>query len=145
MVELKKSKPSDITQFVEMERATDTCGFILPNSAEQHRVAMVQPQIIYLSIYERQSLVGFIILARDDKTSVEFRRIVVSVKGRGIGQQALSQMEKYCADELKCKRIWLDVFAENTRGIHIYQKFGYTPFDSGERQGRALLYMEKIL
>ncbi|RZM81285.1 N-acetyltransferase [Pseudoalteromonas rubra] len=143
MIELKESNPSDITRFVEMEVAADTSGFILPYSAEQHCAAMAQPHIVYLSIYDSQSLVGFIILAREGETSVEFRRIVVGVKGRGIGQQALSQMEQYCVDVLKCKRIWLDVFADNTRGIHIYQKLGYTLFERGEHQGRALLYMEK--
>ncbi|MCO7187431.1 MULTISPECIES: GNAT family N-acetyltransferase [unclassified Pseudoalteromonas] len=144
-IELKKSKPSDIARFVEMEGAADTSGFILPNSAEQHRAALAQPHTVYLSIYDNQSLVGFIILARDGETCVEFRRIVVSAKGRGIGQHAISKMEQYCVDELGCKRIWLDVFAENTRGIHIYQKLGYRQFKQGEHNGQPLLFMEKSL
>ncbi|KAF7781152.1 hypothetical protein PRUB_b0284 [Pseudoalteromonas rubra] len=145
MIELKKSKPSEIARFVEMESADDTAGFIIPCSAEQHLAAMAQAQIIYLSIYERQTLVGFIILSLDDTTSVEFRRIVVSEKGLGIGQHAMRCMEHYCVNELGRKRVWLDVFTENTRGIHIYQKQGYDQFDRSEYQGKPLLLMEKLL
>lgn len=145
MIELEKSKLTDVERFVEMEQAADTSGFILPNSAQQHRIAMAQPHTVYLSIYDNQSLIGFIILARDGETCVEFRRIVVSAKGRGIGQRAISKMEQYCVDELGCKRIWLDVFAENTRGIHIYQKLGYKQFKQAEHNGQPLLFMEKSL
>ncbi|WP_125560512.1 GNAT family N-acetyltransferase [Pseudoalteromonas rubra] len=145
MIELKESKIVEVERFVEMESASDTAGFILPYSAEQHLAAMAQAQVIYLSIYQSQVLVGFIILSLDGTSSVEFRRIVVSEKGRGIGQHAMSSMEQYCIDVLGRKRIWLDVFSENARGIHIYQKQGYNQFDRGEYHGQPLLFMEKLL
>ena len=86
------------------------------------------------------------ILALDsDLTSVEFRRIVVAAKGAGIGQAAIAAMEAYCVEALRRQRIWLDVFASNPRGLHIYQKLGYRRFDSGELDGRKLLYLQKTI
>ena len=76
---------------------------------------------------------------------VEFRRIVVSCRGIGIGQAAIPAMEVYCREQLHCRRIWLDVFDSNPRGRHIYQKLGYRLFDTGELEGRKLLYMDKSL
>lgn len=132
--------------FVEIEKLDGTSDFIIPYSVEQHRAEMRKPNVVYLSIVSNDALSGFIILAtEDDSESVEFRRIVVASKGRGTGQSAISKMERYCADVLKCNRIWLDVFEINKRGQHIYNKLGYRQFKTGEYNGKALLYYDKKL
>lgn len=54
-------------------------------------------------------------------------------------------MEEYCLNELNASRIWLDVFAANQVGRHIYQKLGYCEFDATEVNGKRLLFMQKWL
>ena len=54
-------------------------------------------------------------------------------------------MEDYCRSRFNSRRIWLDVFAFNARGIHVYNKLGYQQFKSGEYESKTLLYMEKLL
>lgn len=145
MVEIQQSKVEEINDIVAMERDIGTSRFINPYSKEQHLYEMKQDQIIYLSIYWRQKLVGFIILAHEEQNCVEFRRIVVAVKGQGIGQLALNAMESYCKHKFGCKRIWLDVFEDNTRGVYLYKKMGFKQFRSQKLKQRNLLFMDKKL
>jgi RimJ/RimL family protein N-acetyltransferase len=84
-------------------------------------------------------------LSQESQDTVEFRRIVVASKGKGLGQLAIKEMEQYCAEHLNCSKVWLDVFESNSRGIHIYQKLGYTQFKEALYEGRSLLFMEKRL
>lgn len=81
----------------------------------------------------------------DASNDVELRRIVISKKGNGLGQQAIALMEEYCAEHLNCSRVWLDVFESNKRGIYLYQKLGYKQFKQTEFEGQQLLCMEKTL
>ncbi len=145
MITLIPAKEEELNEFIVMESNQDTAEFIIPYSLEQHTQAFADESIVYLSIYQEQTLSGFIILALESDHSVEFKRIVVSTKGQGIGQIAMKQMEQYCAGKLGCDRIWLDVFAENDRGLHIYQKLGFQLFNTSEFQGKSLLLMEKRL
>ena len=54
-------------------------------------------------------------------------------------------MEKFCTEELNAKRIWLDVFEHNKRGLHVYQKLGYSKFKEKQYEGKNLLFYEKSI
>ncbi len=73
------------------------------------------------------SRVGYIILAglADVNQSIEFRRIVVTEKGKGYGKQALRLVKKLAFDELKAHRLWLDVKEHNVRARHLYEAEGF--------------------
>lgn len=145
MLTLQPSKKQDLRFFAEMETAQDTSSFIIPYTKEQHITEMAKSEINYLSIYQNNTLIGFIILALESGTRVEFRRIVIAQKGHGYGQKAMQLLEQYCKQELQKRVIWLDVFASNKRGIHIYQKLGYQQFEVAEHEGKTLLLMQKEL
>lgn len=145
MFELRKSKIEEADSFVKMESSQETSKYIIPYSKEKHITEMQSGAVIYLSIYNNNSLSGFIILVPEKAGSIEFRRIVVSAKGKGLGQLAMNATENYCLQELGCSRIWLDVFEFNLRGIHIYKKLGYKQFKVSEHHGNRLLFMEKKL
>jgi len=144
MVEIRESEPTELARFCEMERAADTREYITVSSLQAHRQQFARPDIVYLSIYTDAGLAGYIILALEgDGETVEFRRIVVADKGRGIGRAAISAMEGYCRGRLRRRRIWLDVFESNHRGRHVYEKLGYRLFDTGELRGQKLLLLQK--
>ena len=147
VIYIERAAPSDVDQIVAMEQAPDTTEFIIPYSASVHAENMSDPNLVYLRIMEKGQFAGFIILALDpDGKSVEFRRIVVSAKGRGVGQTAISEMEKFCKSELRRERVWLDVFEYNRRGRHIYEKLGYRQYGSiAHESGKLLLLYEKDL
>jgi len=146
MIELIAARKQDLSTFIEMESAADTSQFIMSYSLEQHQIEMKNSNVIYLSIMNQGDISGFIILSSDnDFKDIEFRRIVVASKGKGVGQLAIKAMEQYCAAILKANRIWLDVFETNNRGQHIYQKLGYKVFKSENLNSKALLYMDKAI
>lgn len=135
-----------LPRFVVMEQEGKTGEFIAPYTLAKHQATFQQPAINYLAIRDADELVGFMLTALDvDGESVELRRIVVAAKGRGIGQQALGLLEQRCQAVWQRRRIWLDVFADNARGLHIYEKLGYTFFKEGLFAGRPLLFYEKWL
>jgi len=146
LIRLRQSREDEISSFVDMERLEGTSEFIIPYSKELHFEEFLKSDVHYLSILSNDSLVGFIILVvESDTNSVEFRRIVVASKGQGIGQSAILEMEKYCAQVLTCSRIWLDVFESNNRGKHIYEKLCYKAFKTDNSDGKTLLFLEKKL
>jgi len=145
-VKVERASDKDLRLFFTMEQETDTRDFITPYSYPEHLSRFSDPDLIYLRILWNKNLVGFFILALEgDGNSVEFRRIVVSTKDKGIGQAAIKQMEEFCRNDLERNRIWLDVFEYNHRGRHIYEKLGYRRFSEGVSNGRSLLLYEKQL
>lgn len=144
MIELRATRIVELQLFFAMEQDADTHSYILPYSLQQHRQEFEREDIVYLSIYALDELAGFFILKLDsDHSSVEFRRVVIANKGQGIGQSAIRAMEDYCRYQLQRHRIWLDVFEFNQRGQHIYEKLGYRLFDSGDLDGKKLLFYQK--
>ncbi|KJY92313.1 MULTISPECIES: GNAT family N-acetyltransferase [Pseudoalteromonas] len=146
MLRLTPSESAHLSRFVTMESAADNSQFIISSPLSTHQSQFADTNLRYLTIYSGSEIVGFIILAVEPELkSVEFRRIVVAKKGLGIGQEAINQMEKYVLEELRITRIWLDVFADNTRAQHIYQKLGYQQFDTMPYDNKILLLFEKHL
>jgi RimJ/RimL family protein N-acetyltransferase len=57
--------------------------------------------------------------------NIEFRRIVIGEKGKGIGRKAIQKVKHFCFEDLKCHRIWLDVIDTNERAKHLYLSEGF--------------------
>ncbi|MGL4766623.1 MAG: GNAT family N-acetyltransferase [Formosimonas sp.] len=145
-IKVRPSLQSELVLFHQMEKDETTANFIMPYSYEEHLQKFDQPDVVYLTVVEQQKNIGFIILAFDrDNASIEFRRIVIFDKGRGLGLQAICLMEKYCQTVLKRLRIWLDVFEYNQRGIYLYEKLGYRQFKKESCSSGTLLFYEKTL
>lgn len=141
---LSPAAVDDLARFAAFEQEPDTAEFIIPSTSEQHAACFEQPNVVYLAIRQAGDLVGFILLQHDGP-SVEFRRIVITPTARGIGQQAITEMEHYCRTQLSATRVWLDVFAHNHRGRHIYEKLGYRQTNTARFEGQPLIIMDKRL
>jgi len=145
-VMLKESTLKQLDTFVEMEKDDVANQFVILYSIKKHRNSFSQPGITYLTVYHKNKICGYFLLSLDsDENRVELRRVIVSEKGKGIGQKAIIQMHQYCKTVLKRSRIWLDVFAHNPRGLHIYEKLGYTRFKSEPYGDHILHFYEKSL
>ena len=57
--------------------------------------------------------------------SLEFRRVVVTAKGRGLGRAAVRAVKHFAFVEQKAHRLWLDVKAFNARARHLYTSEGF--------------------
>ena len=146
MITLRDTLESDLPQIVELEQDSDVKDYIIPYSLEKHRNNLLADNMTYLTIEQDGAFAGFIILVEhQDENSIECARIALGIRGSGIGQIALGLMEDYCKSRFNPKRIWLDVFEFNARGVHVYTKLGYRQFDTSSHQGKKLLLMEKFL
>ena len=147
MIIIRESKEAELDKFVEMEQQPHAKEFINGTDLVTHQRNFTDCNIIYLSIENSNGeLSGYFILATDLKEKeIEFRRVLVDQTQRGIGQVAITKMENYCRDELGSKRIWLDVYEDNVKGKHIYEKLGYKLFKDGYYNDRKLLYYQKFL
>ncbi len=145
-ISLRPSEADELAGFARLEQDGDTSPHILPTTLQQHRVQFARDDILYLTIERGGTTCGYFILALEaDGHSVEFRRIVVTPRGAGIGQRAIPAMEAWCRDRLGRRRIWLDVFDSNPRGRHVYEKLGYRRFDEAAYDHRRLYFYHKEL
>ena len=145
MIELTESNKEDLKLFSHWENLDGIREFIFPYSIERHIEEFEKDEMIYLNINYNSKAVGFVLLKlEDDEKSIEFRRIVVVERGKGIGQRVLNEIEKYCVSKLKRNRIWLDVFDFNVRGIHIYEKQGYQKTGETDIKGKRAFIYEKL-
>ena len=147
MISLRPSKREELEIFDEMDRQDHARNFVIQTGIEAHQRYFSDSGISYLSIINSSGeFCGYFILVLEpDTESVEFRRILIDQKKRGIGQAAIAEMESYCKTEFNVKRIWLDVYEDNEIGMHIYEKMGYERFKKKLVEGRKLYFYEKAL
>ncbi len=147
MISLRPSKRDELELFDKMDRQCHANRFVYQTGFKTHQDYFSNPDITYLSIENScGEFSGYFILVVEPETeSVEFRRILIDQSKRGVGQMAIFEMESYCRKKLNVKRIWLDVYDDNTIGKHIYEKMGYQQFKVHLVEGRKLLFYEKAL
>lgn len=120
---LVKTAEKDLPAIVALEAADKP--YITPYSLERHRQVIVSDDEAHISVFHLpdQKRVGFIILAgmKSVHKALEFRRIVIAEKENGYGRESLRLVKKYCFEQLRFHRLWLDVFEDNHRAIHLYQ------------------------
>lgn len=72
--------------------------------------------------------IGRIVLADiEDEWKAEIWRIYIAdtaLRGKGLGKEAMKAMMKYCFEELKLKRLYLDHYTGNPAGF-LYQNLGF--------------------
>ena len=99
---------------------------MIPWSRQQHLKALTDPDLAHL-IVQRETRVGYIILAGllDPNQRIEFRRIVITEKGRGYGKAAIELVKELAFETYKAHRLWLDVKAQNDRARAVYKAAGF--------------------
>ncbi len=126
---LRPTQETDLPYVLQAEQHQENSSFIMPWSAEQHRLALTQPDLTHLIIekLENNQPAGFILLAGlgDANNSIEFRRIVITEKGAGFGKEAVGLVKRLAFERLKAHRLWLDVKDYNQRARHLYEAEGF--------------------
>ncbi len=148
-IRLELTNLNNIYRIIQIE--SDNSEFVGQYDTNKHKDVINDDDGLHLSIIEKSnsSLIGYIILAGLTNTndSIEFRRIVVSEKGKGFGKDSLTLVKKHCFENLNAHRIWLDVFEDNFRAIQLYKSQGFSIDgilrDSVKRNGKyfSLLLM----
>lgn len=118
----------DIPEIKEIESRAENNRFIIPYSAARHQEVIKNADEVHFKIIIDQKIVGFIILAglESRHQALEFRRIVIAKKGKGLGRKAIQWIKKYAFETLGFHRLWLDVFDFNDPAQHLYTSEGFT-------------------
>lgn len=108
--------------------------FVKNYSTDLHRTCMQDSNCVHISVVtiDDREIVGHILLfglSRADK-SIELRRIVIEQKGCGFGRESLKLIIKYCFEQLEAQTLWLDVYSDNARAIHLYESLGFLKYDT---------------
>lgn len=119
----------DLDTILSMENNEEIKKFVYTWSKDRHLAAIQDPDEGHLLIKEKSTdeTIGYILLSglKQEDQSIELRRIALCKRGLGYGQDALALIQKLCFERYSCHRLWLDVFADNQRALHLYLKMGF--------------------
>jgi RimJ/RimL family protein N-acetyltransferase len=127
-VHLRPTTPNDLDFVVAAEQNPDSLPFIVPWPRERHAASLVDPDIAHsILVHDALGPVGFVILAglTNANDSLEFRRLVVTVKGSGIGRAAVRLVKEFAFAQRRVHRLWLDVKEQNHRARSLYASEGF--------------------
>ncbi|AOT70849.1 GNAT family N-acetyltransferase [Geosporobacter ferrireducens] len=119
----------DLDTVLSIENSGDAKKFVYAWPKDRHLMAIKNPDEAHLLIQEKSTgeTIGYALLSglTNEDQSIEFRRITLYKRGLGYGQEALELIQKLCFDQYNCHRLWLDVFEDNQRALHLYRKMGF--------------------
>lgn len=124
---VREAKETDIDFIMSQESHIDNCSFVFQESYEIHVKQMESKQLGLWMIekIKNEEPVGFMLVNIDkDSEVMELRRIAISEKRDGFGEEIIKGLMGYAFDAIGMNRFWLDVFTDNIRGIALYKKLG---------------------
>ncbi|MBD2677773.1 MULTISPECIES: GNAT family N-acetyltransferase [Nostoc] len=123
---LCKTEKADLDYIISAENDDENRQYIIPWSREQHLQAMLNHDIAHL-IVKNQTRIGYVILAGllDFNQNIEFRRIVITEKGKGYGKVTVEMVKQLAFETYNAHRLWLDVKVQNKVAQAVYKKSGF--------------------
>jgi RimJ/RimL family protein N-acetyltransferase len=118
---ISNTEETDLNYVLEAESNNENRQYIIPWSRENHLQAINDPDVAHL-IVQHEVKVGYVILAGllDSNQSIEFRRLVITEKGKGYGKSTVALIQKLAFETYHAHRLWLDVKVQNHRAQAIY-------------------------
>ena len=125
-LQLRPTEETDLDYVLEAENDGENRQYIIPWSRKQHLQSIRDNNIAHLVVWS-ETRIGYVILAGllDANQSIEFRRIVITDKGKGYGKQTVEIIKKLAFETYNAHRLWLDVKVQNHRAQAIYQAAGF--------------------
>ena len=130
LITFRYTQVEDLEFVISSERANDNVQFVGQWTKEQHVNALSHKDILHIIIEDSATYkpIGYLIMAgvENSNHSIEFRRIVICEKGKGLGKETLKLIKKVAFEQLKAHRLWLDVRDKNIRAQNLYKSEGFT-------------------
>ncbi len=147
MIEIRKAKIEELDKLYEIGTQEHSKPYLGTKTMDDYKREFVDKSTTYLSIVNiSNNILGYMILFQDQrKNSIQLKRILISKESFGIGQKALTKLEQFCIDTMSIKRIYLDVYDDNYKAIHIYEKLDYQLINTQIHDNRKILFYEKLL
>ncbi|WP_028042160.1 GNAT family N-acetyltransferase [Candidatus Stoquefichus massiliensis] len=83
-----------------------------------------------VELYYNEQLVGFAMYGlwheqNQDRVWLDRYLIDKRYQGQGLGKKILAQLLEHIYAEYQCQEIYLSLYDDNHRAMHLYQKFGF--------------------
>ncbi len=127
-VRLRPTTESDLETVLKLERDPESSPFIRQWTPKQHKNSLSDPHYGHFIVEGPEAeILGYVILTGLDSPdqNIEFKRIVIKDKGRGLGKKTVMLIQKKAFEELSAHRLWLDVLLENERAFHVYRSLEF--------------------
>ncbi len=125
----KPATKDDIDTVLEMENAKENRSFIRQWTKEKHLRAIEDDNTAHFVIrtISDKKTIGYVILldVLDPDNNLQFKRIVIEVKGRGFGRDAVKLIKKFAFEYANTHRLWLEVVDFNERAYRLYESEGF--------------------
>lgn len=124
---VREAGEKDLEYVMKLERAEENRDFVFQNTLEEHKKNLQSSDVMLFIAEEKETYENsaFILCSLNNSyNSFELRRIVVDSKSKGTGLELIEALMKYVFEVLRVNRLWLDVFTDNERAIHLYKKLG---------------------
>lgn len=126
---VRNTTEEDLEFVINSEHEPDNAQYVGQWTKDQHISSLVQEDILHLIIEEKSTNepVGYVIIAgiTNQNKNIEFRRIVISKKGKGLGRKTLKLVKKIAFERLNAHRLWIDVRYKNLRAQNLYKSEGF--------------------
>ena len=125
---LRAARIEDVPQVMWLESLPEYRALVGTWSEEEHLHCLAHPdERCFIAEQNAKEVAGFAIVRglTSEHRSLELKRIVVRVPGRGLGRQMLYLLLKKAFEEYGAHRLWLDVFENNLRAQHLYSSLGF--------------------
>lgn len=117
----------EIDRIMTIEEDPENRDYIWQGTYEEHLEEIGSNEVYLLTFKKKEDdeLVGYCLIRLDKASEVfELRRIAVTEKKQGYGREVMEGILKFCFEELKMNRFWLDVYPDNEIGIILYKSLG---------------------
>ncbi len=129
LISMRPTMLSDLDFVVSVETDSHNLPFITPWERPQHEGAVRFPDFRHFIVeagpgHERA---GFVILqgCRNQHRSIELKRLVLQVKGKGVGRTCVRLLKLMAFRDLRAHRFWLDVKLSNAPAQKLYVSEGF--------------------
>ena len=121
------TEEQDLHFVLQAEQAADNSEWVSRWLAKEHTDALSCADTLHLIIRHDGQSIGYIIVKGllNPHNSIELLRIVITTKGLGHGKMAINLLKKWCFEQQKAHRLWLDVKEHNLRAQHVYKTLGF--------------------
>ncbi|GAB6119016.1 GNAT family N-acetyltransferase [Dysgonomonas termitidis] len=152
----RSAQTSDLEKVCQLPQNEEELFFMFPKadyyplSVEQLEavVANRSDSTVILLDYEIVGFANFYEVKENNYCSIGNVIVSSHFRNKGIGKYMIETMESIALEKYNIREMYISCFNTNTKGILLYSKLGYTPYDIEERldkekQNVALIKMKK--
>lgn len=129
LITLRKTARDDLDFVISAESERENAQYVGQWPRDEHLRSLDNEDMLHLVVEStNKTRIGYIIMAglKNVNHSIEFRRIVITDKGKGYGREALRLVKELAFTKLGAHRLWLDVREKNARARYVYRSLGFT-------------------